>query len=219
MADPIQGAQVICGEEVAIGGGLRALVTRRDLDGYILEAEGASVPSGLADFMLGGVFKDTTTGKRYVNLGSVSSCDFKELYTPDTAGVVQYAEVAVSIAELKAIRATPKTLVAAPGEGKVLEFLGAMFIYDYAAAYTESADDVVIRYTDGSGAIASTTLDATGLLTATSDQIRTFKQIATDITPVANAPLVLHNTGDGEYGGTGSPVRIKIAYRVHSTGL
>ena len=219
MADPIQGVHVICGEEVALGGGVRAKVTRRDLDGYILEAEGATLPSALPNFKLGAVFLNTSTGKKYVNLGSASSCSFKELYSADTTGVVQYAEVAVSIAEMKLLNSAPKTLVAAPGAGKVLEFLGATFIYDYAAVFTESTDDLVVRFTDASGAIASTTLDATGLLDQSADQLRTFKPITTDLTPVANSPLVLHNSGNGEYGGTGSPCRVKVAYRVHSTGL
>lgn len=130
-----------------------------------------------------------------------------------------YKEVSLTAAEMLALRATPKTLVAAPGAGRFLEFLGAVFIYDYAAAFTESADNLAIRYTDGSGAIVSTTLETTGLLDATSDQVRTFKPITTDVTPVANSPLVLHNTGDGEFGGTGSPVRVKVKYRVHATGL
>ena len=139
--------------------------------------------------------------------------------TYSLAPVIQVATVAITTAQMKAARATPVTLVAAPGAGYVLEFLGATFIYDYAAAYTESADNLEIRFTDGSGAIASTTLETTGLLDATSDQIRTWKPITTDITPVANAALVLFNNGDGEFGGTGSPVRIKVAYRVHATGL
>lgn len=146
------------------------------------------------------------------DVNSVSSDDLN----PNT---IQYAEVELSIAEMKALRATPKTLVAAPGAGKVLEFLGALFIYDYAAVYTESSDDLAVKFTNGSGAVASTTLDSTGLLDAETDQLRTFKPIVTDITPVANSPLVLHNTGDGELGGTGSPCRVKVAYRVHSTGL
>lgn len=133
--------------------------------------------------------------------------------------LVQYAEVSITPAQLKACRATPIELVPAPGAGYLNEFISATFIYDYAAAYTESADNLVARFTDGSGAIASTTLETTGLLDATSDQIRTFKAISTDLTPVANAAIVLHNTGDGEFGGTGSPVRIKVAYRVHATGL
>lgn len=132
---------------------------------------------------------------------------------------IQYAEVAVSIAQMKAARATPVELVAAPGAGYMLEFISATFIIDYVAAYTESAANLEIRFTNGSGAIASTVLEATGLADATSDQVRTWKAAATDITPVANAALVMFNNGAGEWGGTGSPVRVKVAYRVHATGL
>ena len=139
--------------------------------------------------------------------------------TYSLAPLIEVATVTMTPALMLAARATPVALVAAPGAGYVLEFLGATFIYDYAAAYTESADNAVVRFTDGSGAIASTTLETTGLLDATSDQIRTLKPITTDITPVANAALVFHNTGDGEWGGTGSPVRMKVSYRVHATGL
>ncbi len=146
--------------------------------------------------------------------------DVNSVHSDDlTPNTIQYAEVAITAAEMLALRATPKTLVAAPGAGKILEFLSALFIYDYVAAFTESSDDLNVKYTNGSGAAASTTLEATGLLDATSDQIRTLKALATDITPVANAALVLHNTGDGEFGGTGSPCRVKVAYRVHATGL
>ena len=132
---------------------------------------------------------------------------------------IQMAEVAVTAAEMLALRATPKTLVAAPGAGYCLEFISALFIYDYTAAFTETTDNLNIRFTDGSGVVASLTLETTGLLDATSDQIRTIKPLATDITPVANSPLVLHNDGNGEFGGTGSPCRVKVAYRVHATGL
>jgi hypothetical protein len=132
---------------------------------------------------------------------------------------IRYAEVAISITEMKACRATPKTLVAAPGAGKVLEFVSAVFIYDYAAAYTETADNLAVRYTDGSGTVVSLTLETTGLLDATADKISTIKPLATDVLMTANAALVLHNTGDGELGGTGSPCRMKVAYRVHTTGL
>lgn len=134
-------------------------------------------------------------------------------------GKTFYREVAITAAEMLAIRATPKTLVAAPGAGRVLEFISAVFIYDYAAAFTESADNIVIRETDGSGTVVSLTLETTGLLDATADKMSTIKPLATDVLALANKPLVLHNTGDGEFGGTGSPCRVKIAYKVHKTGL
>lgn len=153
----------------------------------------------------------TAKGATATDNGSKTTVNFDPM--------IAVAETTISAADMKTARAAPVTLVAAPGAGYVLEFLGATFIYDYVAAFTESADDSVIRFTDGSGAIVSTTLDSTGLLDAVSDQIRTFKPITTDVTPVANSPLVFHNTGDGEWGGTGSPVRIRVAYRVHPTGL
>lgn len=132
---------------------------------------------------------------------------------------IQIAEVAVTAAEMLAVRATPKELVAAPGAGYVLEFVSALFIYDYVAAFTETDDNLAVRYTDGSGTTVSLTLETTSLLDATADKVSTIHPLATDVLMTANASLVLHNTGNGELGGTGSPCRVKVAYRVHVTGL
>lgn len=131
---------------------------------------------------------------------------------------IRYAEVNISIAELKAARATPPTLVAAQGAGKVAVLIHGVLIYDYAAVYTESSDNLVAKYTDGSGAACSQVVETTGFLTATSDQMRPLLPV-NDAALVANAPIVLHNNGDGELGGTGSPVRAKIWYVVVETGL
>ena len=76
-----------------------------------------------------------------------------------------------------------------------------------------------MRYTDGSGTVVSLTLETTSLLDATADKISTISPLATDPLVTENAALVLHNTGNGELGGTGSPCRVKVAYRVHATGL
>jgi len=132
---------------------------------------------------------------------------------------IQMAEVAITAAEMLAIRATPITLVAAPDAGYALEFVSALFIYDYTAAFTETDDNLAVRYTNGSGTVVSLTLDTTGLLDATADKMSTIQPLATDVLVTTNAALVLHNTGNGELGGTGSPCRVKVAYRVHATGL
>jgi hypothetical protein len=136
-------------------------------------------------------------------------------------GFTRYAEVTVTAAEVLALFATPKTLVAAPGAGLVLDFLGALLILDYggtAYAGIAAGEDLVVRHTDASGAIVSTTLETTGLLDGTADALRTLKRIVTDLTPVANSPLVLHLL-TGEVTTGNSPLRIKVAYRVHATGL
>jgi hypothetical protein len=149
----------------------------------------------------------------------MSATDDGSKTTFDLTKLINYAEVSITAAEMLAIRATPKALVAAPGAGYVLEFVSAVFIYDYVAAFTETADNLAIRYTNGSGTVVSLTLETTGLLDATADKVSTISPLATDVLMTANAALVLHNTGDGEFGGTGSPCRVKIAYRVHATGL
>jgi hypothetical protein len=123
---------------------------------------------------------------------------------------IQYAEVSITNAEMLALRAAPKTLVAAPGAGKVIQFLGALLFFDYTAAYTESTDNLAIRYTDGSGTIVSQAIEAGGFVDATADTM----------TACDNAVLVLHNTGDGELGGgnAANSVRVRVAYRIVPAG-
>ena len=137
-----------------------------------------------------------------------------------TGAMVQIGLITVSSAELLALRATPKTIVPAKGATTIIDFLSATLFLDYnSAAYVESSADIVARFTDDSGAIVSTTLDATGLLNETSDQHRTLKPIATDLTPVVNSPIVLHNAGAGEWTTGDSPLYVFVRYRVIDLSL
>lgn len=149
-----------------------------------------------------------------------------ELYSllANGLGQLRYAEVAITNAQIKALRATPKTLVAAPGAGYVLEFVSGVLFHDYGTnALTESADNMAVKYTDGSGAAVSQTIEATGFVDATADTMTTIEAKIDAIvakTGCENQALVLHQTGDGEYGGNAAADtvwRAKIAYRVHKT--
>jgi hypothetical protein len=136
---------------------------------------------------------------------------------------IQYAEVSITNAEMLALRAAPKTLVAAPGAGKVIQFLGALLFFDYTAAYTESTDNLAIRYTDGSGTIVSQAIEAGGFVDATADTMTNALPKIDAIsakTACDNAVLVLHNTGDGELGGgnAANSVRVRVAYRIVPAG-
>lgn len=136
----------------------------------------------------------------------------------------QYAEVSISAAAVATLRATPVSLVAAPGAGKVLEFVSAVFLLDYTApGFTETADNLAVKYENGSGAAASQTVECTGFIDQTADTI-TVGLAKNDAivakTGCENKALVLHNTGDGEFGNSGgSTLRVKVAYRTHSTGF
>jgi hypothetical protein len=136
-------------------------------------------------------------------------------------GALLRAEVAVSASELLALRATPKTLVAAPGAGMLLEFVSSVIILDAGTAYVETADNVAIRYANTTGDIVSETLETTGFLDTATDAVATLRAkeglVATK-TASENKSLVLHNTGDGEFTtGTGT-LRVKVLYRVWTTG-
>lgn len=131
---------------------------------------------------------------------------------------IRCAQVSLTAAQAKALRASPQTIVPAPGAGFALQLIGGTVIYDYAAVFTETADNLVVRYTNGSGAAASAVIETTGFLDQTADQIRPIVP-ANDAAIAGNAPLVLHNNGDGEFGGTGSPLRVVVEYAVVRTGL
>lgn len=145
---------------------------------------------------------------------------------PGGDGAMLYTEITMTDAQVKAARATPVVLIAAPGVGKVLELVSGTAIFDYTAAYTQvdPTDLLQVRYKDGTGSKASEVIPFTGFLAATADTAVGVEKITTG-TPVAktvceNQALVVHNPGATELGGgnAANVVRIKVAYRVVSTG-
>lgn len=137
---------------------------------------------------------------------------------------IQYAAVSIAAAAVATLRATPVTLVAAPGAGKVLQFLSAILLLDYSTpAFTETTDNLAVKYENGTGVAASDTIETTGFIDQAADTVTTARAKIDAIaakTACENKALVLHNTGDGEFAGSGgSALRIKVAYRVHSTGF
>jgi hypothetical protein len=106
---------------------------------------------------------------------------------------LQCASVTLTQAQAQALNTAPVTLVAAPGTGKVLLFHDALIADPAGTAFgTAAGRDLVVRYTDGSGTVVSTQLTTVGFTDQTTTQIRTLKCLTTDISPTANAALVLH---------------------------
>lgn len=146
--------------------------------------------------------------------GDVIPVDIRPTVVANDTGIAT-AEVTVSTAEVLALNATPKTLVAAPGSGKAIIVEDAQFFYDYnSAAYAGIAagEDLAIKYTDASGAQIAQ-VEATGFLDQTTDQFRHVRPTTTaQITPVANSPVVLHML-TGEIITGNSPVKVRVRYR------
>jgi len=116
--------------------------------------------------------------------------------------------VTITAAQVKAIRATPITLVGAPGAGKVVQFISGLLYLDYGSeVFAETIDNLAIKYTNGSGAIVSQTIENTGFIDQAADTITSALPKVDAIVAAAsgaNQALVLHNTGDGEITGNAS---------------
>lgn len=139
---------------------------------------------------------------------------------------VQVASVVLTAQEVKALRATPATVVAAPGEGLVLEFLSAWLFLDYGSeVFTETADNCGIFYAGETVAVSSA-IETTGFLDQAADMIMEVRpqaagQMAAPASLV-NKAFTLKNSGDGEIGGNASNdslLRVTVVYRVHATGF
>ena len=149
-------------------------------------------------------------GKVVVPLLNQGGADFK------------FADVLVANAEIKAVRATPKTLVPAPGVGKVLEFVSAVLQLKAGAnVLVEATANLAIKYQNAAGVQVSQTIETTGFIDQAADQV-TYGLVKLDpITARAgceNQPLVLHNLGAGEFTGNAAndaALRVKVSYRVH----
>jgi hypothetical protein len=104
----------------------------------------------------------------------------------------------------------------------VLQLISGALILDYnSVGYTETTDNLAVRFNNTTGVIVSQAIEATGFIDQTADTMTTFLPKIDAIAAKAaceNLPLLLHNTGDGEYAAGNSPLRAKIAYQIHYTG-
>lgn len=106
----------------------------------------------------------------------------------------------VPTASVLTLNATPYSILAAPGAGIAIVPLRVAVYKPAGTAYAGIAagEDLVLKYTNGSGAQVSSVIEATGFLDQTTAQTRyafppaTTGATAGDITPVANAAVVLH---------------------------
>ena len=139
-------------------------------------------------------------------------------FAPNYDGPLQTVAVDIPAAAVLALNATPVTVVPAPGAGKALILLSAALWLKFgSAAYAgiASGEDLTIKYSDANGATLAT-IETTGFLDATADAFRYVDAITSGaITPIVNAPLVLHLLA-GEITTGNSPLRLRVRYRAIS---
>lgn len=187
-----------------------------------------------------GIDMDTTNGPITLTAGDstngditiTAADDFTLAVTGTTTlpdNQLRRAVVAIADTEMDILVGTQKELVPTPGASAYIEFVSAIFALDYGATpWIESApDDLAIRYTDGSGAIVSQLLDATGFADAEVDVIVQLNPVSDIVggttakpavagTACINQALVLDNTGDDWTNSGNSQVVVIIYYRIHT---
>lgn len=107
----------------------------------------------------------------------------------------------ITSAQLLALNATPITMIPAPGAGYAVIVTGWSVWHGTGTAYAGIAagEDLALKYTDGSGAVAAGVIETTGFLDQTTAQLRYASNgssssagsvTPSSITPVANAAIV-----------------------------
>jgi len=150
--------------------------------------------------------------------GSLTSTAGVNTLNIDTAeSMIRTATVAVSAAEIKALNAAPKQLIAAPGTGKYIDFLGAVIALDFGStAYDDAAADGDFQIRYDASTVLSLTVESDGLVDAVADAASTAKPLATDVTLLGNTKVELFNDGAEITGGGGGDGALKVIinYRI-----
>jgi len=112
---------------------------------------------------------------------------------------VATVKVTMTAAEIKALAAAPKELVAAPGANKILELIGLTLRLKAGSEVLAAGagDDLTVKYTDDSGVAATGAIETTGFIDQSGDMNLTVVPIAalgTDA-QLVNQALVLDNIG------------------------
>lgn len=134
--------------------------------------------------------------------------------------------VTISSAELLALNATPKTILAAPGTGLCIIPRLVLINKPAGTAYADVAagDDMVLKYTGTSGSQCSSAIECTGFLDQTTTQTRVVGPPGASSTtavawvPTPNAAVVLHML-NGEVTTGNSPLYVRVWYEVIPTTL
>lgn len=131
---------------------------------------------------------------------------------------IKEVQVEISLSELQNLASAPKALVAAPGAGKYIQYLGGALILNFVTTAMDdaAADGNLTIIEETSGTVRSLTIEADGLVDATADALITVKPLATDLVLVANKGLLLDNDG-AEFtivGGGDSTMTAIVQYRI-----
>jgi len=192
---------------------------------YVLDVVGSGSPtngtSGTGAGLCGpgSSYTDYTNKAIWFQAGTLASPTW-QLVSGQKVGYT--VEVTITSAQIKAIRATPITIVAAQGAGTVIEFLSGTFFFVYGTNVLTNPQNLALKLKDGNGTAVSAAVTAAGFLDQAASESQLVTQTNGAIYSKANSdnqPLVLHNTGASEITGNAandSIILVKLSYAVWS---
>jgi len=139
--------------------------------------------------------------------------------TSDLGQFFEFKSLTLTAAQMNALNGTPLAVVPAPGPGWIvlLDSVEMQYVYGSAAFTIGTASGLAFKYTDGSG-LQVAQCAVTGFLDQASNQRRSAlayraASAASQITPVANAPIVAQMLTANVSVGTGCSLKLRAFYR------
>ncbi len=124
-------------------------------------------------------------------------------------------DVQLTNAQMLVLRATPITLIPAPGANRAIIVERVLVVSDSGTgtAWTETNDNMDVRY---AGSTVILTLETTGLIDTGDVQTRHQAPAEAVATPIPNSAVELFNNGDREFGGgnVANSFSVRVWFRV-----
>lgn len=193
------------GTNLFAGADVKVALTDEFGNAILAKGTAANLPTG-AGYAIGCEYVASDTGALYVNLGSTTAATFATAGSLTSAVQRLTTQVSLSSAQILALNATPVTLVAAPGAGKVIVVRGITLKMVTTATQYANGGALEFRYTDGSGAKVTADIAAAVVTAAAGTSYTSVAGVTTSLTNVANAAIVVNNATAAFITGTGTAV-------------
>lgn len=125
---------------------------------------------------------------------------------------IRYERIELTAAEILLLHTTPKTLVAAPGAGKVLEFVSAALFLDHGGTAYTGGGNLTVQTITGNTPL-SAVLSNAFLQSATTDAYAILG--ALEVGTVSNVNDGLELLAASIYAAGNGTLTVHVAYRVH----
>ncbi len=125
---------------------------------------------------------------------------------------IRYERIRITAAEILLLFSTPKTLVVAPGAGKVIQFLSAIAFLDHGGTDYAGGGNLVVQHITANTAVSGVTGNG-DLINASADAYNVMQALSTDVVAAVNDGLELTNASGVHTTGNGV-LTIIVAYRI-----